>query len=215
MGKTSISQACRKDLYTPEADLLCKYPKETVEKIKRVRDMHQLLIANPATVAREIVSDIMERYGVTEQCAYSDLRTVRDILPTLTQSRRAYHRWQANEMMMETYRKARDKGKLDVMAKTAADYAKYNRVDEDDDDTGTFDEIRVQPFVPTMDPRVLGLEPIPDIFEKQRKLIEKYSREISDIEDVTYEEVDLQEDLYFPDDGNNNNSSTPDPDGDA
>ena len=46
---------------------------------------------------------------------------------------------------------------------------------------------------------VLGIKPIPNIQEKKQKMIAKYRAETIDIEDVEYEEADLEEDVLFND----------------
>ena len=45
----------------------------------------------------------------------------------------------------------------------------------------------------------LGIEPIPNIADKISAMIEKYRKETIDIEDVEFEEVDLEFDKLFPD----------------
>ena len=75
-----------------------------------------------------------------------------------------------------------------------------------------YDLIVVQPFTAssystssmsivsaTDDPSVLGIKPIPNIQEKIQKMIAKYRAETIDIEDVEYEEADLEEDVLFND----------------
>ena len=46
---------------------------------------------------------------------------------------------------------------------------------------------------------LLGIEPIPNIADKIAAMIEKYRAETIDIEDVEFEEVDLELDSLFPD----------------
>ena len=55
----------------------------------------------------------------------------------------------------------------------------------------------------TDDPRVLGIEPIPNIAEKISAMIEKYRKETIDIEDVEFDEVDLELDTLFTDKSDN------------
>lgn len=191
-----IAEVCRADLYTPRAELMQKYPLDTVEKVLRVRDIHQQLIADPTLSQRDIVENIIRAYGVSAQSAYSDLRIVKTLLPTLTESRRNFHRWRANEMFLEVWRKAREADDLPTMERVASSYAKYNRVDIDDETPTDF--APVQPFVATMDPRVLGLEPIPNVDDVVKAMIARYSKETPDIMDVEYEESDLEEDELFP-----------------
>lgn len=58
--------------------------------------------------------------------------------------------------------------------------------------------IVVQPFTATSDPTILGLKPIPNLQQKIDKLLAKYRAETIDIEDIDYEEADLEETIYFP-----------------
>ena len=51
----------------------------------------------------------------------------------------------------------------------------------------------------TTDPTVLGIKPIPNIQQKISAMIEKYRAETLDIEDVEFEEADLELDVLFPD----------------
>ena len=46
---------------------------------------------------------------------------------------------------------------------------------------------------------MLGIEPIPNIQSKIEAMIEKYRRKTIDIEDVEFEEYDLEFDTLFPD----------------
>ena len=84
------------------------------------------------------------------------------------------------------------------MEKAASSYAKFNRVDLEGEQAIPYDKIVVQPFTATDDPRVLGIEPISNLKEKIRKMQEKYRRESMDIEDVSFEEADLEESELFP-----------------
>ena len=46
---------------------------------------------------------------------------------------------------------------------------------------------------------MLGIKPIPNIQQKISDMIEKYRKKTIDIEDVEFEEVDLELDVLFPD----------------
>ena len=61
-----------------------------------------------------------------------------------------------------------------------------------------YDLIVVQPFTATDDPSVLGIKPIPNIQERIDALLKKYQAENIDIEDIEFEEADLEEDVLFP-----------------
>ena len=84
------------------------------------------------------------------------------------------------------------------MEKAASSYAKYNRVDLEDEQAVPYDLIVVQPFTATDDPTVLGIKPIPHLQERIQELLHKYQAENIDIEDIEYEEADLEEQSLFP-----------------
>ena len=48
-------------------------------------------------------------------------------------------------------------------------------------------------------PTVLGIKPIPNINEKIKEMLDKYRKETIDIEDIEFEEADLEEDELFGD----------------
>ena len=120
--------------------------------------------------------------------------------PHLAQASRDYHRWQYNEMILETYQMAKKRKDTKTMERAASSYARYNRIDLEDEQAVPYDLIVVQPFTATDDPSVLGIKPIPNVQEKIQKMIAKYRAETIDIEDVEYEEADLEEDVLFSDD---------------
>ena len=100
-------------------------------------------------------------------------------------------------MILETFQMAKKRKDTKTMEKAASSYAKFNRVDLEDEQVVPYDMIVVQPFTATDDPTVLGIKPIPNIREKIRTLLNKYRAENIDIEDIEFEEADLEEaDLF-------------------
>ena len=84
------------------------------------------------------------------------------------------------------------------MERAASAYAKYNRVDIEDEQTVPWEQLLPQPFTATDDPSVLGIKPIPNLQDKIDALLDKYRAETIDIDDVDFEEVDLEENVLFP-----------------
>lgn len=107
---------------------------------------------------------------------------------------------------MSTYKIAEKRKDTKTMERSASAYAKMHRVDIEEELTIPLDKILVRPFRATDNPRVLGIEPVPNIQEKTSAMIEKYRKENIDIEDVEFEEYDLELDTLFPmvsNEGNN------------
>ncbi len=204
MPTPSALEVCRTDLFTKEDELRENYPQSVVDKVLRVREMYCWFISNPDSTDREFVVELLQRHDVSKVTAYSDLAVVKTLLPLLASSNRDFHRWRFNEMIMNTYKMAQKRKDTKTMERAAASYAKYNRVDLEDEQAVPYEMIVVQPFVATSDPSALGIKPIPNIQKKISDMIAKYRAETLDIEDVEFEEADLEFDLLFPQSINNN-----------
>ncbi len=189
--------ACRVDLFASEAELRDKYPVALAERVMRLRDMYNYWLANPSMKDRQLRDEIMSRYGVSQSSAYSDINIIHQLVPLLSQKSRDFHRARANEMFLETYAMAKARKDTKTMERVAASYAKYNRVDMEDEMSMPYEDIVMQPFCATLDVTVLGVKPIPDIYNHIAKLTKELSRDYRDIEDVQAEDVDLEEKQLF------------------
>lgn len=206
MAFPNALEVCRTDLFTKEDELRQAYPQILVDKVLRVRDMYNWCIANPDAKDRQFVEQELSRYDISKVVAYSDLGIIKALLPTLATASRDFHRWRYNEMILETYQMAKKRKDTKTMEKAASSYAKYNRIDLEDEQAVPYEMIVVQPFTATSDPTVLGIKPIPNINDKIKAMLNKYRAETIDIEDITYEKADLQESELFPPDNKEDNN---------
>ena len=94
-------------------------------------------ISNCDAKDRQFVDEIMQRYGISKVTAYADLKIVKSLLPNLSEASRDYHRWRYNEMILETYQMAKKRKDTKTMEKAATSYAKYNRIDVEDENSRT------------------------------------------------------------------------------
>jgi len=194
---------CRLDLFTAEDELREKYTEPIVARVLRIRDEYNWFLSNPDAKDRQFVEAALSRYGINRTQAFSDLAIIKALLPQLAQASRDFHRYRFNEMILETYQMAKKRKDTKTMEKAASSYAKYNRVDLEDEQAVPYDLIVVQPFTATDDPTVLGIKPIPRLQERIQELLHKYQAENIDIEDIEYEEADLEEQSLFPNEENN------------
>ena len=197
MAQLSTLDVCRQDLFTAKSDLELRYTDMVVARIMRIREEYNWFLSNPDAKDRQFVENVMARFGIEKSAAYSDLKVVKALLPHLASASRDFHRYRYNEMILETFQMAKKRKDTKTMEKAASSYAKYNRVDLEDEQAVPYDLIVVQPFTATNDPSVLGIKPIPNIQEKIEALLKKYQAENMDIEDVEYEDADLEEDVLF------------------
>ena len=95
------------------------------------------------------------------------------------------------------------------MEKAAASYAKFNRIDIEDEQAVPYHMIVVQPFFPTTDPRVVGINPVPNIEERIRKLTKELSVTNPDTLNIEYEEADLNFEEIFEEEDNTEEEKSP------
>ena len=198
MAQHNTLEVCRVDLFTTREVLEERYPLVIVAAVLRIRDEYNWFLSNPDSKDRQFVEQAVSRHGVSRMQAYNDLAVVKALLPHLAQASRDFHRYRYNEMILETYQMAKKRKDTKTMEKAASSYAKYNRVDLEDEQAVPYDLIVVQPFTATDDPTVLGIKPIPNINERIHALLKKYQAENMDIEDVEFEEPDLELPSLFP-----------------
>jgi len=197
MPLPAIIDVASHDLFTPEAELRTKYVEAQVTHVLRLREMYNWYLSNPDAHDRQFIDECRSRYQLSKSQSYEDLALIKRLLPALSTASRDFHRWKANEMLLETYRMAKARKDTKTMEKAASSYAKYNRVDLEDEQAVPYEDIVVQPFTATSDPTVLGLTPIPNLQKRIDALLKELSGESRDIEDITYEEADLEEDELF------------------
>lgn len=193
-------EACRVDLFTDEAELKEKYPLAIAERVLRVREMYNYWLANPSMKDRQLRDAIMSRFSVSQSTAYSDIAVIHQLAPLLSQKSRDFHRERVNEMLLETYAMAKARKDTKTMERTAATYSKNNRCQEPDEQIISFEDLHKQPFVPVTDPTVIGIKPIPNVYDYIARLKKDLMRDFPDIVDVSYEETDLEENFLFDDD---------------
>lgn len=198
MPNPDTLEICRLDLFSSQEELDERYTEDVVARILRIREEYNWFIANPDAKDRQFIENAVSRFGIHKSMAYRDLGVVKALLPHLAQASRDFHRYRYNEMILETYQMAKKRKDTKTMEKAASSYAKFNRVDLEDEQAVPYDMIVVQPFTATDDPSVLGIKPMPRLQERIQELLHKYQAENIDIEDVEFEEADLEESTLFP-----------------
>ena len=202
MAQHNTLEVCRTDLFTAEDELRLRYPDAIADRVLRIREEYNWFLSNPDAKDRQFVENAVSRFSISKVLAYSDLAIVKAILPHLSQASRDFHRYRYNEMILETFQMAKKRKDTKTMEKAASSYAKFNRVDLEDEQTVPYDLIVVQPFTATDDPSVLGIKPMPRLQERIQELLHKYQAENIDIEDIEFEEADIEEKSLFGDNDN-------------
>lgn len=198
MSRITTLDLARENLFSPESELANKFGEFDINRIMKVRAMYMWRLSNPEMKDRQFIDEFRSRYPEAgKNVAHEYMVVVNTLLPALSEKAREFHRWRYNEMILETYQMAKARKDTKTMERAATSYGRLNNVDAEETQQIPWDIIRKQPFIPTMDPSVLGITPIPDIDKRIKTMIDKYIKETRDIVDVDYEEIDLEEDELF------------------
>jgi hypothetical protein len=191
MSKTPTLELCRRHLYD-DVDKLKHLAENVRSRLLRIRSGYTLWNEFPRKKQKEIAQHIMQMYGVQKSVAYDDIRLIQDLLGSINRSSKDWHLYQFNMRINRAYEIAENKNDSDAMTKAMNVYGKYNQLDKDDPTEFPWDEIRPQNFEITSDPSVIGIKPIPNLKDKIAKLYAKYQEDLESVEDVTYEEMDIE-----------------------
>ena len=194
MAKPNTLELCRVHLFDDKTELMKKgIPDMLIERIIRLRATYTFWLEHPRKKDAEI-RDFLLKFNINKSAAYDDISVLKILLGDMAETSKAFHRFKFNAMIQNAYDSCERKHDGNGMAKAAGLYAKYNQLDREDAFKIPWDEIIPQRFEPTSDPTVIGIKPVPNIQEKIKKLKEKY---LNDIEEVSFEEIDFDEETVF------------------
>ena len=189
MAKKDTYDICVQHLYDDVSQLSHLAPQQR-DKLLRIRSGYTIMLEFPSKKDREIILHLQNQFGIDRSAAYEDLRLIKDLLGSINKQSKDWHRFRFNYRNEKAYSMAELKNDPIAMDKCNNTYGKYNQLDKEDAERIPWEEIVVQTYEPTDDPSVIGINPVPNIRAKIAAMKKKY---MDDIEDVTYEDIDIRE----------------------
>lgn len=177
-----------------DKDEIAVLPVNIRERIPRIQTVYTLSNSFPWKKDADLVREDMNIYNCSRTQAYEDVRIAKTLLGSVNAQSKEYHRWRFNEAIIETYRAAVKKGDNLARVKALDAYAKYNKLNVEDEAVIDWSRIATQPFTMTDDPSSLGLKLIPNIRQVIADTIAEFSK--GDIIDIEAEEVDMTFDPF-------------------
>jgi len=189
MAKRDTYDICVQHLYD-DVSKLSHLPQQQRDKLLRIRSGYTIMLEFPSKKDREIILHLQNQFGIERSAAYEDLRLIKDLLGSINKQSKDWHRFRFNYRNEKAYNMAELQQDPIAMDKCNNTYGKYNQLDKEDAERIPWEDIIPQLYEATDDPSVLGIKPIPNIREKIAAMKKKY---MEDIEDVTYEDIDIRE----------------------
>ena len=170
-------------LFSTEEEMTeAKIPKNQQERILRLRDMYMYWLRHPQHGDRAIVNQLIFLYKVKPKVAYDDLHLLKICLGNINQVTRQWCQYVFLQRCEEGFAMARAKNDAGAFSKVLATFARYTRLDKDEQLGPEYDKIVPQQFEISTDPSVAGFERIPNLQERVNKLFARYKREAEQAE---------------------------------
>lgn len=177
-------------LFDDENDLPARvtFSPYELEIKRRYMKVFSYWIDKPTLSDKKIIQFMISELGLQKTQAYKDLGNIKILLGNVRNAAKEWQRYKLIAMLDKAYEIAEKRNNAGAMILAADKLGKYTNLDKEDTVHIPYDEIVPQSFEPTNDVSVLGIQPIPNLRDKQLKLREKYGASL--IEEIEYEPVD-------------------------
>lgn len=182
-------------------------------QLKRYRSAFTILLENPSTSDRKLVEYLINEFGISDTQAYRDVANIKVFLPSVRNAGKQWSRYLVEEELKQVITEAKELAQgdpngeegheplsiaqqgylLEIRTKALDKLGKYTRLDKEDELGINWEDIVPIPIEPTNDVSVLKVKPLPNKEEEILKMYKKYKDDI-EIEDITYEEVNSDND---------------------
>lgn len=146
----------------------------------RLRDAYTHWLANPLLSDNRMRDYLMATHQVSTSQAYRDITLVKMLFGSVQVSNKEQMRYKANYLYdaAAAAAMAGNDSKAKALTKIADGIVKNNRLEEQEGEDYPWDEIVPVDISLSVDPSVIGIEPIPQVREKAAKLLKAYTEEI-------------------------------------
>lgn len=174
-----------------EASKIPEYHKFTPTELvikERYSKIFTYWITKPTLSDKQIIHFIMHELHMGKTQAIKDAASVKLLLGNVRNANKEWYRYKVESMLNRAYEIAEKDGNALAMIAAADKLGKYTQLDKEDPMKIPYEEIVPQNFEITGDVTVLGIEPIENLEEKQRKMREKYGGTLIEEAQVVNEE---------------------------
>lgn len=177
-------------LFDDDHDLPARlmFTEQELQIRKRYMNVFSYWCEKPTLSDKKIVQYLITEFGLRKSQAYMDLYNIKVLLGNVRNAAKEWQRYKLIAMLDKAYEIAERKNNAAAMIMAADKLGKYTNLDKEDVVRIPYDEIVPQTFEPTGDVSVLGMDPIPNLRQRQRQLREKYGSNL--IQETEYEQID-------------------------
>lgn len=155
---------------------------------ERYQNVFSYWLSKPTLSDAQIIHYMRSELGMSHRNAQRDIFNVKILLGNVRNANKEWQRYKLIHIIDKAIAIAETNGNSKDMILAADKLGKYTQLDKPDAIHIPWDEIIPWEIEPTGDVSVLGIKPIPNLKEVQRKMRKKYNSTL--IEEVEFEVVD-------------------------
>lgn len=163
------------------------FNEKELEIKKRYMAVYTFCVDKPTLSDKKVISFMISELGVSKSQAYRDLPNIKILLGNVRNANKEWQRYKLIAMLDKAYEIAEKRKDAKAMILAADKLGKYTQLDKEDTQKIPYNEIVPQSFEPTDDVTVLGVDPIENLAERQRKMRIQYGGVL--VEDIPFEPV--------------------------
>lgn len=154
-------------------------------RLDRLKKIFSRWHENPLLTDTQMRDYIMTEFHVGREQAYSDINLVVRLFGSAPKAEKEFMRMKANRLLQSATAAALagDEKQAKSLTKIAEVIMKTNQLDQPDGEDYQWEEIVPKDESFTVDPTVIGIEKVPDIEEKSRRLLQQYTNEIDKVDE--------------------------------
>jgi hypothetical protein len=162
-----------------------RFSEQELEIKKRYMTVFTFWLEKPMLSDKKIIQFMTMNLGMSKVQAWRDLAKIKVLLGNVQNANKEWQRFKLIAILDRALEIAEATKNSLAMIKAAQILGKYTQLDKEESAAIPYDEIVPQNFEPTGDVSVLGINPIRNLKERQKKLREKYGS--TPIEDASFE----------------------------
>lgn len=150
------------------------------EHFDRLRDGYTHWLSNPLLSDNRLRDYLIATHGISTNQAYRDIALIKMLFGSVAVANKEQMRYKANYLydLAAAAASAGNFNKAKALTKIADGIVKNNRLEESEGEDFPWDEIVPADMSLSVDPSVIGIEPVPGVQEKARKLLKQYTEDI-------------------------------------
>ena len=164
-----------------------RFTAKELEIRERFKNIFTYWLSKPTLSDTQIIHYMRSELGMSEAQAYRDINKVKILLGNVQNANKEWQRYKLIHMIDKSFAIAESNGNSKDMILATDKLGKYTQLDKQDPVQIPWNEIIPWQIEPTGDVSILGIKPIPNLKEAQRKMREKYNSPL--IEEASFEEI--------------------------